>query len=804
MVTPRAVNKYMFRINIIRTCVVMLVMVFSFEVAIAGDGSCVNKSFDYKTKDLIDRVQPVTVIKQDAPIFLKSTGLAFHTTELYGVKRNKLNFNEKLAVLRESKERLEVTEVGKDRVVGWVNKGDLLCSLQPVIGKNGIEKKLYIKTATAIQGNTKPVNAFSSPLQKKCPSEGCRKLGRFTGYFIFDEQNNRYLLANAHNFKKTSSLVGWVDKRSGIVWDTAYGIRPHENLKSDEYVCAFENIAKDNKSGNCATVLVGGDQWFTYKHRIPVLGKVDNYYKVAFPVSAMGKDLQGAGKNQKKAFGDKKVDMEDMKKVDIFFLIDGTKSVRPYIPKIQDVVNKVVGELSNSLAFKETKFRFGFRIYRDAYAGNQGIGEGLPLSKQCDRSNVNSIEKGKQEFFQEINKVRSVSDANDDYEENLYGGIKQAVKDIKGCSQHTKLLFIIGDHGYSASAQKKHGNTVIGEKAIIRMLSGDKSNGVKTIVTFFIQTPNEKSGAKSPSAYSKAYSAFRKQGKYILGNILGSSENSVLDNYMLVASDKELVSKVFNGVTSFSRSDVVNELSLDLQGGASLAEAIQRLRKSPQFNSLPGLYWDNMINGNCSKLGKQCANKIYETIFEGFIPINDKIVEDVWLKVGELEKWRNILKNFSLNSNLVGYEQRKAFGNGLIVGLRSVIKGFYYNNQPIGEFIEKRRTGLPINDNSPLMKYSYDMLMDERVVSDCEISRLTQWMNASNIMLSTVEKGTKKPVYKIAKPDTKCRRKDGSIPEIPYIPPPITEANLGPSDDYTIAFTFHDVRILWVPKKYLP
>ena len=46
---------------------------------------------------------------------------------------------------------------------------------------------------------------------------------------------------------------------------------------------------------------------------------------------------------------------------------------------------------------------------------------------------------------------------SDDYAENLYGGIDQALRDIDECSDNPKMIFVIGDAGYSAVAQQKRG-----------------------------------------------------------------------------------------------------------------------------------------------------------------------------------------------------------------------------------------------------------------------------------------------------------------------------------------------------------
>ncbi len=783
----------------------------------AGTGSCEDYPFLFDRNGNIDRTQSVTVINQGAKIYLDAMSNNAVTEKKTTGNRAplSLNFNNKLKALKQEGNRVQVKRTSSDQSLGWIDSSDLLCSSRPARGTSGLESKFYIKTATAIQGSTSAVNAYPSSYKSECPEEGCRQLSRFNAYFVFDEEQDKYLLSDEYHIQKSSPLVGWVDKSDGFLWETAYGIRPKEDLKisdgeanagQEKPVCVYVT-PEDALADKGCRPLLGGNRWYTYSDRVPMLAREGDYYKVVIPVAGVSAGNDG-GDQHIKISGEKTgiESLLSMKKVDVFFLLDGTSSMGPFIDVVKNVVGDITDTLSEHESYKETKFRFGFRIYRDHYAGNKGIGEGLPLSSQCNAVGANELEKGRKEFESRMSKVKASFNEKDDYEENLYGGIKQALRDMRPCPDNTKLLFVIGDHGYNAEKQATRGITPIRKDSLIQSLMGDQKQGVKNIVTFFIQTPKNGSLYRKSKSYQQAYDRFSHQGKDILKGAFANKNitKAELANYLLTTNDSGLSSRVIAGVKSFSRTDVINEILLDLRGGSSLVETITRLQGSPEYGNFPGLFWDVIKDGSCKHLGEQCENKIYDTILEGYIPITDDIVEDVWLKAEDLDRWRKLLSTLESMGNLSSTKLRTAFVITLTENLRQVLKGIYKTDQSLKEYIQSRVTSLPLRDNSPLFNYSYDSLMDKEKVPDCEISRLVKWISNSRQMLDIVNKGTRRPLYTEERYPGDCYRSDGSEILIPYIGDEIKTINLGPTDDYRYDHKLKRTRIFWVPKEYLP
>ncbi|PID58507.1 hypothetical protein CSB45_02890 [candidate division KSB3 bacterium] len=781
----------------------------------AQSGSCQGFEFPLAPDGGIDWPHTVKVLKHDTPVYADALSL----TPLDGLF---LSFNKSLEVLESQGSRLQVRTLGSLDPLGWVESSTLLCALRPQSSfSSGLEQKLYIKTATEIR-KEKPttVQAYPSP-NLQGPEEASRELSRFTGYFVFDynSEYKSYLLGESYQLDQTSSLVGWVSEENGFLWDTAYGLRPaedlifpesHELAGQERTICAYQTIEDALENRRCLPIL-GGNRWYRYEDRIPLLDRVIQnrraFYKVVLPMAGMGvKYEERDGKIRiiepgKFSENPGINSVLSMKRIDVLFLIDGTKSMMPYIEAVRGskkegrkgVIQDIIDSLQQDDAFQEAQFRFAFRIYRDRYAGEKNLGEGLPLSTVCELTNEAKAENIRS-FEQKIDTIAVTTSEQDDYAENLFGGIRQAVRDLAPCPNNTKLLFVIGDCGYDASMQKQPLST----EDLLTRLKGDDE--FKSIVPFFIQTPSSRDAMRQPEKYDQAYRLFHEQGERILREILGPSRLSEIGNYLMSTTDAELNSKIITGIKQFSNTQAINELVLDLRGGTPLKDAIQRLQGSQEFKNIPGLFWDLVKQGSCKKLGEQCEERIYDTIQTAYIPISDDVVEDIWLKSNDLEKWKDLLRDFENLSNLSGTELRETFVYALRDSVEKVIRKPLYKDtgQSLKEFL-KRKGGLPVRENSPLFSYSIDDLRDPDTVPDCEIIRLAAWVNSVKQMLSIVLRGKDRPKFIEREFPGQCPSGEA----IPFIDGDIDFVPLGESD-MRYDHSFQKAHVYWVPKEFLP
>jgi hypothetical protein len=204
--------------------------------------------------------------------------------------------------------------------IGWVERSALLCALLPLKGESGLEQKFYFLPTITVPGDTSTtVNAYPAPELKGCEGQ-CRELSGFEGYFVFDvdEHNKSYLLSETYRLDDVSQLVGWVSQENGFVWDTAYGLRPREDLVFPEghklsgmerIVCAYATIedALTDPAGRCLPI-PGGNRWYLSEHRIPLLKFVEyegkSFYKVILSFGGLSFVIPFTGQEQSgKAIG---------------------------------------------------------------------------------------------------------------------------------------------------------------------------------------------------------------------------------------------------------------------------------------------------------------------------------------------------------------------------------------------------------------------------------------------------------------------------------------------------------------------
>ena len=435
-------------------------------------GGCEEHTFPLlEDKKTINTTQPLRVLRQNAPVYSRARGNQIKT---------KLKFGEPLDALTLSNSskrgRVEVNRIGAENSLGWMDRSDLLCRINPLQNDKDLDRKAFIKTQPrAIQIDGKRVQAPKSIVpayphdqSNTCHGGGCKELSYFEKYFIYAESNKRYLLAKDFSLLTPKPLIGWVDKDKVIPWNTTLQIRPHEDVR---HISAFP----EGSSTNRGVELTGGNIWYKFPQHLPLLEIVDNgrYYLVAVPGIGM------RGITDAPEMVEKMNALEALfKRVDVFFLLDGTRSMEPSLNAAKKFVTEVMDTLANKPAYRKTHFRFGFRVYRDDYAGNRGIGEGLPFSGSCE--NKKHISQQNQEAFQrQIEQVYPFGRSTDrTFEENLFIGLRQAVRDMANCPDHLKMLFVIGDHGDN-------------EAFVPRDLNQRITQTFTTLpVTFFVQTPN--------------------------------------------------------------------------------------------------------------------------------------------------------------------------------------------------------------------------------------------------------------------------------------------------------------------------
>ncbi|MBF0213236.1 MAG: hypothetical protein HQM00_06690 [Magnetococcales bacterium] len=858
---------------------------FQAQAKESQPGSCAAYDFSgFYQNDKLQWAGVARVLRNDAPLYDGASGEK---------KTGTLPFNQQAEIQEEKKDRVKIRAFRfKDRpeTTGWVAKHDLLCRNLPIKSDSGLEMKFFIKTSTVARdesGQEPKVQPFQDPELKECVggTGHCREgASRFHMYFVFDETDKAVLLADRYRLEEDGILLGWVDKGNGFLWNNAFSLRPKETLTSpDEQgpgtLCTYENLddAVNRNAQSCQPV-VGGKEWFRSSLRIPVLEMVnaknqhvspetleggESGQRLFYKVALARPGLVGRRVNEEKVAISPTLasrilpeykNLSAKKRVDIFFLLDATASMEPVIdavrgtPEKRGVIQEIIHTLKNTQGFKETQFRFGFRVYRDPYADKlfpgtpgDGVGEGFPFSDTCDMDAATQ-QKEFDKFSQAISEVKvTQGDVEDDYQENLYGGLEQALKqDLVACPDNLKLLFVIGDNGYTQTRGDQRGAAKyahpVTREVLTKLMRGGAEVGSKNnnVIPFFIQTPFRGDRVKHAQSYRIAYEQFEQQTKYLLEQSLPASEISAgaIKDHALRMEEENLISRLVAKVETLSSSALIDEIILDVRGGAALNAVIERLRR--ERIDIPGVYWHILQRGSCGELGKQCEDRVYDTTRIGYIEADDKVAEELWISSGALSSWIRILKGFEGYFDLPENQLRRALISAMILGLQQEIRRppIDVAGETPAEYAQ-RRGGLPVRRHSPLLSYLVPSLSAEStarnkdgrlVVLDqnkkpmkdkanqeilaapaCELRRLALWAIKSKEMLEIIERDHVRPVFKtVPYQPRQCPDATSNGRALPQISEAIQQAPLGPDKNYRFGHEIGGMRGYWIPQEYLP
>ena len=376
------------------------------------------------------------------------------------------------------------------------------------------------------------------------------------------------------------------------------------------------------------------------------------FYQVVLPLSGSGARIKRDQQNaiwldetivpDDVAKEQEQVLVEHMRQLDVLFLLDGTYSMGPYIDKIkgtssqQGLISQIMKTLQNHEKLQGMKIKFGFRIYRDTYAGDMELGQGLAIPSECDDYSEEALRanrKAFQEAFQGVqeSKTREESGAEAskeiyDYEENFYGGIRRASQDLRACRGKTQqVLFVIGDHGYNADTQQKRGKSPILQDELVQRLQGNGAEGSKNVLTFFLQTPSNCKNVSNSADCDKAYELFGRQSREILKRILHwyAVTDEILKTLREQEVSEEIVQKLveLKGITFATEQEFLSavEKTLNTTDPELFSLLAQQAEYTELQNDIDSLYFqsidaedlnENLIEGLTSFINIFAINEI--------------------------------------------------------------------------------------------------------------------------------------------------------------------------------------------------
>lgn len=768
------------------------------------------------------------VVRLNTPIYENKVG---------DIVKDKAPFNARFELSEAGKERLLVEKNGE--TVGWINRVDLFCGRSAIKTSSGNDsrgsliKKLYVATGKSFYENQeerlngiRTIPASETPFSvDKCAGGRCRQLSRFSGYYIYAEMNAKgcsstehnkeciqYLLGEHSNLDTNEGFVGWVRSDNAFIWNTSYGLRVSESLPSvnakdlektlknrlakNQSICGYTTLEKikQKKIEDCIE-LNGGWDWFKSPIRMYAIDKTTDgeYYKVIAPLEGQRVKLKTKKLN---------INFGDLKHLDIMFLVDGTQSMTSNMQKVKETVKDITSQIINdyqnySKRSKKNRnnnivtgmeYRFAFQVYRDSYAKEKEFGDKFLFSRStsCNMS-TNKFIHNQKIFLEKFNDAlkttkRDRGSGDRDHEENLYGGIQNAIKNLRlSCPNSLKILFVIGDTGYNGENQRNfYGRKAIPKESIAKKLKGE--DGVKkSIVLYFLQTPELQessicSNVNSPKCksrykkYTKAYSLFHEEATYFVNASLVNlnkrirksnkpeevASPDIQPSDYILNIDIENISKIIQeNISKFAQNELVNQIAMDVGSGMSLESSINRLKHHPDFMSVPSHFFELILESNCkSEDDKECKEGIIEEIKEFYIEANNRVSKDIWIDVKTFEGMKDffskVARYFRENSGDSLEKSNEKLKQLLVDGL---VKRLGYDNvQNKTDFNTKQlkdllsyQLGIPFNNTSALFKYTIEDYGNTEVVTKCVKNNLLDWINSYNQILNILYSQTMFP-----------------------------------------------------------
>jgi hypothetical protein len=714
---------------------------------------------------------------------------------------------------------------GQQRI-GWIPLADLQCGTRPMIDRadSFLEVKAFAKPDLSEEGPAKTVMAWPSPDLTGCAGDDCAKLSRFDVYYVMDQRGDALLLASSPQLSPNQpELIGWIDRKDAILWNTVLEVRPHELLGNQGTTCGYvsKSDARDRK--DCQPIQ-GGAQWLARKFYLPIVEVHDNgdiYEVVVTSKTSFEPGATNTGTPpQPRVLGDIEEDdqerlaLESVNHVDVFFLIDGSQSLRNWISDIvgtsqsPGVVQQVQQKLADKLP-KGVRVRYGFRVFTDTYKGQSSLGLVHALPKaDCGAQTPEQVERHNAEFNEKLAKVRQRREPNDDYWEDLYGGLNQAMRDLGGCKDHYKILIVMGDGGYSATAQQEHGVSLLDAESFTRT-----AMTFSRLNVYFMRTPEDPTVLvrypdESPSKaderhrrYRAARRDFTQQGQAFIAALAARNEplSGVLtptrrdapgaprmaappgvgfgagaySELELGKTDagEGLVNQLASNIELYARPDEIAQVRDDLRTGASVVAAINRLKLTE--DDVPVLLWKQTLAADlCRRLGpERCINRVFDYTDRLFLRKDETFtlpgsevsvpafVPGAMLDSDAFAKLKGFISGVRQASeqSTVGAKRSRLLGAMLAQATQLARQDESYSQQRVDEILRKG-ANLPVRENSPLLQYDSAEINNPDRVPACEIDAIVDWVKYVDRMLVVAGAGTTRPRFDAQElaPDRLC------------------------------------------------
>ena len=589
-------------------------------------------------------------------------------------------------------------------------------------------------------------------------------------YFIMKTEgsgdNQMFLLADQYKLGGLTgfnNIYGWVRKTELVNWNQRSCIEPEYNS---------ETVAKFVQNNVAVKIYIEDDlqndinEWtygFKFEEnkkdlyrmpasilRYPILNtetdRKDVYRCTTF--GTLDGELTELSSRRSKALKKQRQTIEDMKRLNLIVVIDGTRSMEKYFPAVKAAIREACND------YLSTEFytpRVGIVIYRDYSDGEQGLYEYVPLSEPNDmRLN---------KFFDDGGSYGIKSAAADrTNEEALFKGLEVALDTTKMeySKKHSNVLLVVGDCGNDDRDTQCLSQDEIIKKMVennINLLAFQVRRNSETAWLSFtnqmLQMVNKNVNTQYASIGDGSYKASFKQledgydltnneGDFFIGSIRYSDpgvdmETSVLTN-LLAANIKVFESSVQQRI-SIIETGGDNLLEIEVARGLSDEEADKTAKmRSDYFEKVLGKANADLIRDSRSLLA-----------FEGYTPKVSEYGNAYWKPILFIsrEEFEQLMENFARVDESAKSGERKPYVEAVkllaekLAGKSAEESGKMTNTEIMNLIAGLNETARSME--GPTM----DDLLDPEVVSDTQFKgmiglfqrqykRLTQYLRGTN------------------------------------------------------------------------
>lgn len=375
----------------------------------------------------------------------------------------KLDFNEKVRIAKIEKGYALVYYEPKEQSIypaissqiewkGWVPMSKLLLWNTCPANRKGIyEKAMLCANIDKSLDNGNLGKLFKDPGDLKS-FEGLSI--NFNYFFVMKREGRMVLLAtqNTMNGDSYKVLYGWVDENSYVAWNQRSCLEPTWEIEDVEYfakqgtkVNIYEDANLKTKASYITFSKKTGNDYDPYMYRMngstlryPILdNNTDLLWNCSTFSSTGSKGAINAGTTEtSKADQVIKKNLDELSKIRIAVVIDGTKSMERYFPAVRDAVKEF-----NSYFQKTDDVQVGVLIYRDKQDGDY-VTEMFPMTNPNNPALADFLDHGGKYGIKSSPKDKSL-------EEALYYGIDKALDSFGFKKDQSNIMLVIGDCGNS-------------------------------------------------------------------------------------------------------------------------------------------------------------------------------------------------------------------------------------------------------------------------------------------------------------------------------------------------------------------